>query len=143
MPTFTATINATNDDGYFAPTGVTFDNSSLTILLPVTAANIGFFRFPGVTIPQGSTISAATLRFRAAATVAFSDNLAIFGELAFNPGQIANAADGQGRVHTTHTVFWAPGNLTSGTDYTSIDISTVIQEIVNQGGFASGNALQL
>jgi len=101
-------------------------------------------RFPNVTITQGAEISAATLSIKQDATAygtqatmhvqAFDeDNSAI-------PTSFANFG---AKARTSASVTWTEGSLSAGVTYTSPDIKTVIQEIVNRGGWSSGNALQI
>lgn len=94
-------------------------------------------RFNDVTIPVGSTINSAKIRFRSDNDDSGATSLIIYGEL-------ANDADGfsrddhdlSDRTPTTATVSWSPGAWSNNNYYETVDISTIIQEIVNQAGYA-------
>lgn len=109
--------------------------------------NIGM-RFANLAIPNGATITSATIQFTAFANNSGgTTDFNIRGELATNATTFA-ATNGNlsGRTKTTASVNWTSiGAWTSGatTNATTPDFASVIQEIVDQGGWASGNALNL
>lgn len=113
------------------------------------ASDLGL-RFTNVTIPQGATILTAKVvwvasRSSSSATV----NATIRGQAADNAATFT--AGGGGGVSdfttrlaalTTASVAWnAIASQTSGSSYDSPDITSVVQEIVNRGGWTSGNAI--
>ena len=106
-------------------------------------------RFTAMTIPAGAIITGAALNFRAIAADAGMTNsdatsLTIRGQLATNATTFTTTSGNiSSRTLTTASASWVPSNWTSGTDYPSPSLVTVIQEIVNQGGWASGNALAI
>ena len=105
--------------------------------------NGGGMRFLNITIPKGSTITAAyiTLTCRAAASLTVV-NSKIKGEAADNPVTFSTLADYQGRAKTTAVVSWdAIPAWTKDTDYNSPEIKTIIQEIIDRANWSSGNAL--
>lgn len=106
------------------------------------------FRFPSVTIPKNSVINSAIISLHLAGSNYddinciiyahdvddsdnFNDNLHVISET-FRPRTAAN-------------VEWAEDDLYVFPEefIPSPDISAVIQEIINRGGWASGNALTL
>lgn len=105
----------------------------------------GFFRFVNVTIPQGATIDSAILRIVASTTRAVDTALTdLVGEDADNATAPTDWDDWVGRARTSARVAW--DNIpqwTSGTAYDSVDMSSVIQEIVDRAGWASGQALNI
>jgi hypothetical protein len=114
----------------------------------------GGMRFLNVTIPNAATIDSAniTLTCRNASALV-TVNSVIHGELAANATAFSTIANYQSRRGTvvggadnsnitTNNVTWDNiGAWVVDTEYTSPDITTVIQEIVNQGGWVSGNNL--
>jgi hypothetical protein len=104
-------------------------------------------RFTNVTIPKAATITAAhltlrnffafeldseTVNTRISAedvddAVTFADNAAAF--------------DTRYAARTTARVNYAPGHWLASSDYNSADISTVIQEVIDRNGWATGNAI--
>lgn len=103
-----------------------------------------WLRFADVNIPQGATVTAATLSFVANTTSSNSVSLRIYGDDEDNPTVPTNTSDYNGRPRTTAYVDWSTSSTwTAGDVVSSPDITTVIQEIVDRGGFASGNAIQI
>ena len=108
-------------------------------------------RFLDIEIPQGATITEAYLKVTAKDSGSYSStntpvNTRIVAEGADNPGTFADNAgafDTRYGTKTTAYVSWQVPAFTTNTEYTSPDIKTVIQEIVDRGGWASGNAIVL
>jgi hypothetical protein len=103
-------------------------------------------RFLNLTIPVGSIITTAYLTIKAngagAGTVCYGR---ISAEKEDNPGvftAVAGTFDTRFANHTTARVDWdAIPAWTGNVDYVSPEIKTVIQEIIDRAGWASGNAL--
>lgn len=144
MAQFIKKVTASLDDGYFA--GSWSNNSSSSGIGRAFAGNEVYsaWRFQNVTIPQGVTITSAYLRItddqnQSAKTIHFK----IKGIKEANTANFSSDPDG--RTKTTAGVDWDFNSATqvTGTQRTSPDIASVIQEIINQGSWASGNALGL
>jgi len=100
-------------------------------------------RFTNITVPQSATITDAFVSLRARVT---SSNATVRtnleGEDIDNAPTFSDDSDFDGRVHTTASVAWdGIGAWTAGTWYDSVNVSSIIQEIVNRGGWIGGNAL--
>ncbi len=106
-------------------------------------------RFTGMNIPVGATITDAYLVFRAIAAdpgMTNSDvtNLTLKGQLSGNASTFTTTSGNiSSRALTAASTAWTPTSWTTGLDYNSPNIASVIQEIVNQGTWASGNALAI
>lgn len=102
-------------------------------------------RWTGLTIPQGATINSAYLVVEASdARSATVVNSKIQGHYQDNAATFSTLADWNARPRTAAIVNW--DNIpawSTGVEYTSPDIATIIQEIINRPGWASGNALAL
>jgi uncharacterized repeat protein (TIGR01451 family) len=104
-------------------------------------------RFNNLNVPQGASITNASLIFRAVAadspnTNDGATNLTIRGQAADNPTTFTGAAwNITNRITTTASVAWSPAAWTAGVDYSTPDLSAVVQEIVNRPGWASGNSM--
>lgn len=101
-------------------------------------------RFLNITIPKGRTILEAELRCRAAANdTSTTVKGRISAEDVDNPATFADDAaafDTRYAGRTTARVDWdSIPSWTLASWYDSPDIKTVIQEIVNRGGWASGH----
>ncbi|MCH8120514.1 MAG: hypothetical protein IIC00_12390 [Planctomycetes bacterium] len=109
-------------------------------------------RFVGVGIPAGAVITSASVQFDADDIDNdrhIGDTYALIeGELNPNPDTFEDTLNNiTARPRTTAIVAWAPAqwmetHLQSPDEATS-DISSIIQEIVDQDGWAAGNALVL
>ncbi|UCC99933.1 MAG: discoidin domain-containing protein, partial [Phycisphaerales bacterium] len=109
-------------------------------------------RYANIAIPAGSYIANAWVRFQVDELKdgTLPVNLIIQGELNPNPAAFLGGPgtfDISARPRTATSVQWSVPNWTAvgdqGPDQTTVDIAPVIQEIIDQPGWASGNALVL
>lgn len=118
-----------------------------------TEEHIGY-RFTNVTIPPGSTITDARLTITVVGACEPQHQLR--GELAANAAAFTTGSNNiDARARTTAAVNWDSASLGSasgeewqwgapnGSPTSGANLSAIIQEIINQGGWASGNALVL
>jgi len=103
-----------------------------------------FIRFTNVTIPQGSTIRSAWARFMAYDSQVISGIvLKCYFVNADDPDAPADQAELDG-FSLTSAVNWTSIPLWSdGIRYTTPDLKTILQTIVDRSGWASGNAVIL
>ena len=142
MPTVSYDIANANDNGWqdagaWAPTFVFIGAN------PSNAVHAGW-RWQAVAVPNGATITSATLQIRARGSVtgtitnvhakvrAHKGDAPAFAEGSFEPDVNFTA--------TTAGVDYDPSAWVDG-DYYNITITSVIQEVVNDGSWASGNDL--
>lgn len=98
-------------------------------------------RFQGVTVPNSANIVQAHLSLNPQSTANDDANLELKGELASNPPQFLTQ-NITSRSQTAAGFDWVQDALgTAAID--SPDISPIVQEIVNQPGWASGNSMVL
>jgi len=136
-PGYVLTPGAGANDGS-SNSSPTFSNSSTTL----EAGNDGgviwgsYMRFvipaPGMPVAGTSIVYARLVLMGDAADN--NANLIIHAERAASPTAPTSTADYNGRTRTTAGVTWAPGAVASGTAFTSIDFSSVNQELVNAYG---------
>lgn len=141
--TVTRGIAPTANDGA-ANFGTLLDQPSLGTGYGDTAHR-AFFRFLNITVPQGKTITSATLTLTKGFADTGSLSAAIRGHNVDNSGAFTTAAAVTGAAITTAasatitstSAAWnAAGTIT-------VDVTAVVQAIVNRSGWASGNALSL
>jgi hypothetical protein len=101
-------------------------------------------RFQNVTIPAGSVINSATVRFTATTTDVGTLTIPILGELSLDPVEFGDTTPLTGRPLTSTSVDWNidpwfPGD--SGANTTTPELGAMVQEIVDQNGWASGNSM--
>ena len=110
-----------------------------------TLQTIGL-RFQNITIPQCAVIESASIQFVAKNSDNENpSNLTIFGEATVNSSTFSNEDYNiSSRAKTSSSVLWSPVDWSSndsGPDQQTVDISSIVQEIVNQVDFASGNSI--
>ncbi len=102
----------------------------------------GGMRFLNITIPVGGTITLAQLKMIAVPSGNNTVNTRLRAQANVNPATFSNAADFDARTWTTAFIRWdAIPSWTGEVEYTSPDIKTCIQEVVNLPGWASGNPI--
>lgn len=136
-------VSSSSDDASQRDNGSNFSTTDDTLIStshnnPTVRSNLGF-RFNTVTVPNGASITSATLDIY----VPNQDDpqLDIYGHDVDNaPTFSAGANDVNTRARTTATVNWTASNI--GTAWQSgPDLSTIVQEIVNRAGWAAGNSM--
>jgi len=146
-PTNTWQVGASSDDCYRKLVSSGFSlTESYCYCGDYSSAHYDFssgVRFTNVNIPQGSIINSAYLKLKAQLFYGAIPETFIEGENSDNAATFSTAADYDGRPRTSANVSWTPSDWVQNTWYNSSDIKTVIQEIVNRVGWASGNALVL
>jgi hypothetical protein len=107
-------------------------------------------RYPGLTIPKGSTIISAYVQFQVDETKGGTEpvNVVIEGDLSANAAPFTNTAFSvTDRARTTAQVLWSIPDWINegdrGPDQATPDIASIIQEIIDQPDWAEGNALVL
>lgn len=104
-------------------------------------------RFQNVNVPQGATISNAYIRFRADENDGFGSQLNIY--IAAQDIDDAPTFNGtnyniSSRTLTATQHTWPDGTVPAWTNpnlYDTPDISAVIQEVVDRGGWSNGNSM--
>ena len=146
-----AQVVNSSDDAEENSSGTTYTNNS-TINM---SSNTDGFRFDNIQIPQGATITSATVSVResicswrrCSSQTSGAPTVSVKGELIDNSPAFTGGRRNHNitnRTTTAASVNWSLGDFTSdGTWVTSPDISSVITEIVSQGTWASGNAMSL
>lgn len=103
------------------------------------------WHFSGITIPQGATITSATMAVRAGS---YGNDPSVV-DLRIRAQDTDNASLPSGSnfpsafSFTTAQINYHPGTWTNNADYTTSDFATVIQEVVDRGGWASGNNMNI
>ena len=123
-------------------TGAVNLNGTTYELLYNGSSQVNGLRFTTVAIPIGATITSAYIEFTANTASSAAMSIDIYGQSIDNaPTFTTTARDINSRVRTFNTVSWTPSTWVVGTAYQSSDITTIVQEIINRQGWASGNAI--
>jgi|GEM_PF-4584000 len=144
MASGTFTPGVGGDDGYKYPGG--FDNAGASITLGQYFAMVcsGFVSLDPVAIPQGAVINTATLGVVADANFSNTVVVEVYAHAADDSAPPASEAAYNALSLTTASVTWTINAAWStGSTYTSPDLSAVIQEIVSRPGWVSGGAITL
>jgi hypothetical protein len=99
-----------------------------------------------VSVPAGATVQRAYVQFEVDKVSTAPTSLTIQGQAADNPSTFSTTNfDISSRPRGTATVGWLPPPWSTiqvhGIDQRTADLSSVVQEIVNRGGWTSGNAM--
>jgi hypothetical protein len=105
-------------------------------------------RFTNVTVPSGAIVLGATIQFRAGAASSGPAQLTLQGQADDNPTTfVALRQSISFRPRTAAAVSWTPPSWESpgeaGAAQRTADLTSVIQEIIDRPGWASGNALAI
>lgn len=101
-------------------------------------------RFLEVPVRRGAIINSASIQFTAAETDVGTLDIPIFGELAIDAVELADIAPPSSRQLTTASVDWNVDPWfagDSGVNTTTPDLTAIVQEIVDQPNWSSGNAM--
>jgi hypothetical protein len=103
-------------------------------------------RFSGVNIENGTTINSAYIQFTDDEGGTGTVDITISGEDINNASDFSTDDDDvSDRQKTTANVSWSPNDWNdageSGSDQKTPNLSSIVQEIVDRGGWSSGNAM--
>lgn len=144
MATFTKRVNASSDDGYRDPSfGTPWDYTGNSIKtgnesIP-TRSMTSAVRFTSVSISQGASITSAYLKLTCNWTDSNNVLTKVYGIDEDNTATFTS--DPTGRSKTTAAIDWDINTVTNNTVYTSPNIASIVQEIVDRGSWSSGNAM--
>lgn len=144
-PELIYSVANSNDDA--DETNGSVDTTDVDVRLSRGTDNVtAGFRFDEVMLPRGATITSAYLTFTSYGYDTEATELTIKGELASDSAAIDTTASNlSNRAQTTANVAWNSDNEfpVSGETIDSPDISSIVQEIVDQAGWCGGNALSI
>ncbi len=117
--------------------GGVYNNAAGTIRVGNNGGSIlhSAIRFTNINLPLGAIIYKANITFTAQASraaQAIGDRF--YGEAAAAPATYGAAENFTLRTRTLHYVPWAPATWVAETEYISIDISQIVQELANAYG---------
>ena len=149
MTTINPAVGASANDAkwglFYGDADYANDSADLWVGNRINGAREDFsiaLRFTNVTIPQGATIDAAYVTLRGENTDSTSGLIAsIWAADADNQSMPADYDACEALTRTTATVSWTDPAVTSGSNINTPSIATVIKEVVDRAGWASGNAL--
>lgn len=137
MPTLVVSIATSGNDGRWRSGA--FSSTDDDTFIGGGANNKGYFLFTGLTALAGATITSASIEFVAAASDSDAAAFVVRARAANNPQ--APTTESQANTATRHatTVLWnSVPSFTAGSTYTTPDITTLVQALVNDGYLAAG-----
>ena len=146
VTTFPVVVSADDATETTAPV-ITTAGITLTVRSNAIAANVRHsgFRFPSVTVARGSVVNRATLEIYCPdGSGSFDDfSAAVYGHASDNSPVFGGGANGI-NIRTKTTAFrtiYRPN--WGGPGWRYVDVTAMVQEIVDRAGWASGNALSI
>ena len=142
MATVALQVGSGNDDGSEPGAGTPNLSGANEIAMLTNSVNTWLaLRFTNVTVPQGSTINSATLEVNIVGTSYDDPDVDVYLEDADNSAALSTSSNNiSGRTKTTAKVTWSSTGVGSGWKSPG-DLAAVVQEVVDRGGWVSGNAL--
>jgi len=126
--------------------GTSIDLTSLNLHLGRSSSinwNNGL-RFNNITIPQGSTINSAVISFKARYDQTNTTvDIDYWGDDVDDASTFSTYTDYDNRTKTTATTSQTFGAWTANSTYSSTELKTIVQEIVNRGSWSSGNSIAI
>ncbi|WP_340680659.1 PilC/PilY family type IV pilus protein [Paraglaciecola sp.] len=144
-PEIITSISHGDDDAYEISSTVNTTASTLKVSEGTSAVLLGL-RYQNLNIPRGATITGAYLRFTSSAFNIGATDITFNAELVGNSATFSASSNNlSSRTKTASSILWDTANdwPISGETISSPDLTSVIQEVVNQGTWCGGNALSL
>lgn len=138
----TYTVAASADDGSECYLNHTLNYTVGTILVYQGGNWVGwdgFLRFQAVDLPNGAIIDSATLDVYCGAVTENDLWCTVYGNNVDSANDLAGEADIDGRTRTTANTVVGIDDIAFS--WVQLDVAGQVQEIVNRGGWASGNAM--
>lgn len=144
MTTLDLQIIASVDDAHEKDDDTTFSSTTSPVQAYSSTSstsrwNTGL-RFANVTVPNGATINVCYIEVFIT-PIGDDPNVTIYCEAVDNAANFSTTADVTSRANSTASVSWVATNLGWNAFKTSPSLVGPVQEIVNRGGWASGNAI--
>jgi acid phosphatase type 7 len=140
-------IALSTDDAEEYNTGaVTRSSTKLELVTSSISVQTVGLRFPGLALPKNAAISKAYIQFKTASSSSDVTSLTLQGQASDNAATFGSTSlNVSSRPRTTASVAWSPVTWSvvgqAGPDQQTLDLTAIVQEIVNRPGWNSGNAL--
>ncbi len=136
-------IASSSDDAEEQSAGnVKVTSSMLDLIENGGVMQIVGMRFTNLNIPKNAHIIKAYIQFTAKRASSVSTNLIIQGEHVANPNPFnGTRLNLSSRIRTTESVNWSPQAWSKGSVSQTSDIGSIVQSLVNQSDWSSGNAM--
>ena len=142
ISSFTKAIVSDADDGLYFDGAGWFSNTDVDVGGGASQGDSGFglsqagFRFTSVAVPQGASVSSATIFLTEGPNGILGSD---FGDLLGVSAD--NAAAWSGSNHPNNAVGTTAAVAITSANYLAINVTSIVQEIVNRAGWSPGNAM--
>jgi hypothetical protein len=138
-------VGSSSDDAEERETGgMRLTSSDLELTRDDGNQSIGL-RFGNVTVPAGAVVTSAYIQFTADESSSEATSLTLFGQASTDPATFSGTKfDVSGRPRTGASVGWTPDPWVrgdAGPAQRTPELRDLIQEIVDQSGWSSGNSV--
>lgn len=144
MPTINKQVGANADDGHWYgslfSTATTTTNYGVNI---VGVATHNYYRWTAVTIPDGATITSATVSCydHGSGVGTLPDGTRLYFHKSANPAAPTNITQANALFNSLTTNYVVPVMSNGGSWFAHPDVSAIIQELVDTYSYASGAAM--
>jgi hypothetical protein len=144
MPTINKQVGANADDGHWY--GLTFSNNATVANYGVNSSGIAthnYYRWTAVTIPDGATITSATVSCydHGSGVGTIPDGTKLYFHKSANPAAPTNITQANALFNSLTTNYVVPVMSNGGGWFAHPDVSAIIQELVDTYSYASGAAM--
>ena len=140
----TSIVQAT-DDAYEIASSVNSISTTLKLSQSTNPVTLGL-RYQDLNIPGGAVITHAYIRFSSDGFNSGATNLTFSGELIGNSTTFSETSNNiSARTKTSNSVLWDTDNDWPVSNQTTVspDLSSILQEIVDQSDWCGGNSLNI
>jgi len=144
-PEIITSISQATDDAYEIASSVNSSSNALKLSQSTSVVTLGL-RYQDLNIPRGAVITNAYIRFSSNGFNSGATNLTFSGELTDNSTTFSETSNNiSARTKTSNSVLWDTDNdwPVSGETVVSPDLSSIVQEIVDQSAWCGGNSLNI
>ena len=144
MPTINKQVGANADDGHWS--GLTFFNNFTVANYGVNIVGVAthnYYRWTDVTIPDGATITSATVSCYdyGSGVGTIPDGTKLYFHKSANPAAPTTLAQANALFNSLTTNYVVPAMSNGGGWFAHPDVSAIIQELVDTYSYASGAAM--
>ena len=145
--TATSAVAAGSDDAEESPSGsVDLTSSDLEVVTDGSKVQTVGLRFPGVAVPKGAQVTAASIQFQTDEVTTAAASVKIQAQAADNPATFTiTSKNVSSRARTSAAATWTPPAWSTtgarGVAQRTPDLTQLAQELVNRPGWDSGNAM--
>lgn len=144
MPTINKQVGANADDGHWY--GSVFSANANVANYGVNSAGVAthnYYRWTAVTIPDGATITSATVSCydQGSGVGTIPDGTRLYFHKSANPAAPTNITQANALFNSLTTNYVVPVMSNGGSWFAHPDVSAIIQELVDTYSYASGAAM--